>query len=416
MKISLCIICKNEEEKIARCIQSVKECVNEIVVVDTGSKDKTIEIAKSLGAKVYEIPWENDFSQARNYAINKAKGNWIVFLDADEYLVETCKNQVRKCILDAINIKKDYIMCKMINLRQENEMMDSFSTIRIFKKAPEIKYKGKIHEILYKEQGELYGYDCSENIVFLHDGYIDKVVQEKNKVERNLEALLEEYKKDPSNSNTCFYLMQIYKSKKDTKSIWQYGCKMLECGNSDLLGAEALTYTMLLEVCGIEKKDKKIVEELYQRAIQCDDIYPDIDYRYGIYWWCINEYNKAAIYISKSIEKAEKYRGYVSSYILANGLNVLKVLASCYLKQNRNQDAIPVLIKILRVSPYEFAELLYLIQILSQEESAENIGTFLLKMYDPNKPMNQKVLLEITKKSNQEELYNYILNNVNKVI
>lgn len=84
--LSLCMIAKNEEEHIAKCLLSAKPVVDEMIVVDTGSSDRTKEIAKVLGAKVFDLPWSNDFSDARNFSISKASGDWILIMDADEIL------------------------------------------------------------------------------------------------------------------------------------------------------------------------------------------------------------------------------------------------------------------------------------------------------------------------------------------
>ncbi len=84
--ISLCMIVKNEEENLPQCLDSVRDVVDEIVIVDTGSTDRTIEIAESYGARVYNHPWEGSFSKARNYSLKYATCNWILILDADEEL------------------------------------------------------------------------------------------------------------------------------------------------------------------------------------------------------------------------------------------------------------------------------------------------------------------------------------------
>ncbi|MEL7656459.1 MAG: glycosyltransferase, partial [Bacillota bacterium] len=76
MKISGCIIARNEEANIANCINNMKNVTDEIIVVDTGSEDKTIQIAKELGAFVYEYQWENDFSKAKNSVLDYATGEW----------------------------------------------------------------------------------------------------------------------------------------------------------------------------------------------------------------------------------------------------------------------------------------------------------------------------------------------------
>lgn len=86
MKISTCLIVKNEADNIGRCLDSIKDISNEIIVVDTGSTDNTKEIALKIGAKIFDYQWDNNFSKAKNYALSKATGDWIVFPDADEYL------------------------------------------------------------------------------------------------------------------------------------------------------------------------------------------------------------------------------------------------------------------------------------------------------------------------------------------
>ena len=85
-RISLCMIVKDEENYLLKCLRSVKPVVDEMIVVDTGSMDRTKDIATALGAKVFEFPWENDFSAARNFSISQAKGDWILALDADEVI------------------------------------------------------------------------------------------------------------------------------------------------------------------------------------------------------------------------------------------------------------------------------------------------------------------------------------------
>ncbi len=85
IRLSQAMIVKNEEKNIERALSWGKGIVSEQIVVDTGSEDRTVEIAEAMGAKVYHFDWIDDFSAAKNYAIEKCTGNWIAFLDADEY-------------------------------------------------------------------------------------------------------------------------------------------------------------------------------------------------------------------------------------------------------------------------------------------------------------------------------------------
>ena len=88
MEISLCMIVKDEEDVIERCLNSVSNVIDEVIIVDTGSSDTTIEKVKSLGAKVYNFKWINDFSKARNFSFSKATKDYILWIDADDILTE----------------------------------------------------------------------------------------------------------------------------------------------------------------------------------------------------------------------------------------------------------------------------------------------------------------------------------------
>ena len=94
-RISLCMIVKDEEEMLPRCLESVRGAVDEIIVVDTGSSDRSVDIAREYGASVVEFAWCEDFAAARNAGLERASGDWILFLDADEALEATARKQIR---------------------------------------------------------------------------------------------------------------------------------------------------------------------------------------------------------------------------------------------------------------------------------------------------------------------------------
>jgi glycosyltransferase involved in cell wall biosynthesis len=83
-RLSLCMIVKDEEERIGNCLDSIKGIVDEMIIVDTGSSDETVTICKSFGAQVFHFPWNGSFADARNYGLDRATGDWILWLDADE--------------------------------------------------------------------------------------------------------------------------------------------------------------------------------------------------------------------------------------------------------------------------------------------------------------------------------------------
>src|SRR3989338_181326 len=96
--ISLCMITKNEEQFIEQCLNSAKELVDEIIIIDTGSDDKTKEIAKRFTDKIYDFKWENDFSKARNFSLQKAAKEWVIILDADETISQTDHEKIRELV------------------------------------------------------------------------------------------------------------------------------------------------------------------------------------------------------------------------------------------------------------------------------------------------------------------------------
>jgi tetratricopeptide (TPR) repeat protein len=99
--VSLCIIAKNEKEHLARCLNSAKPIVDEIIVVDTGSTDETKDIATAFGAMVFDFEWADDFSKARNFALSKASGDWILVLDADEVISVTDHGAFRQILAES---------------------------------------------------------------------------------------------------------------------------------------------------------------------------------------------------------------------------------------------------------------------------------------------------------------------------
>ena len=109
--ISLCMIVKNEEMNLAHCLDSVADLVEEIIIVDTGSKDRTVEIASHYTTKVYSHPWKDDFSDARNYSFSKAAMDYCMWMDADDILEEREKDKFLK-LKQSLTPDIDMVMMK----------------------------------------------------------------------------------------------------------------------------------------------------------------------------------------------------------------------------------------------------------------------------------------------------------------
>ncbi|GFI24928.1 SPBc2 prophage-derived glycosyltransferase SunS [Lachnospiraceae bacterium] len=146
--ISLCMIVKNEELHLARCLDSVAELVDEIIVVDTGSTDRTIEIASEYTSKVYSYPWKDDFSDARNYSFSKASMDYCMWMDADDVLKDTEKEKFLN-LKQMLQPDTDIVMMKY-NTAFDEAGKPSFSYFRErwIRNCSKYRWVGAVHEVI----------------------------------------------------------------------------------------------------------------------------------------------------------------------------------------------------------------------------------------------------------------------------
>ncbi|MDW8108269.1 MAG: glycosyltransferase [Candidatus Kryptonium sp.] len=212
-KISLCMIVKNEEKFLPECLESVKNIVDEIIIVDTGSTDRTIDIARSYNAKVFSFKWENDFASARNESIKHATGDWILVLDADERLNQGQEKKIKKYI----NLNFDGLYVRVINLDKEGKPSVINEYPRLFRRKDEFKFEGKIHEQISPSILRSGGKLAKTDITITHLGYGQSDEIMNKKYERNLQILLDQFKQNPNNAYTCYHIgiTKILKGEKD---------------------------------------------------------------------------------------------------------------------------------------------------------------------------------------------------------
>ncbi|MEO9170405.1 MAG: glycosyltransferase [Candidatus Baltobacteraceae bacterium] len=195
--ISLCMIVKNEERFLAQCLRSVADVVDEIIVVDTGSTDGTIEIAKSFGATVIEREWRNDFSWSRNQSIALATKRWIMFIDADEDLMPESKPALMQ--LKNAPAYRDAVWVRCFNESDDYGGTGAMShaLIRIFPNDERIRFRGLIHEFPTVDNNNdgLKGRMAPISIV--HHGYLKDVVKTRNKGDRNYAIVKAATEQDP---------------------------------------------------------------------------------------------------------------------------------------------------------------------------------------------------------------------------
>ncbi|MCU7505226.1 MAG: glycosyltransferase family 2 protein [Ignavibacteria bacterium] len=236
-ELTLSMIVKNEEKYLQGCLESVKGIADEIVVVDTGSTDATVEIAKSYGAKVLHFNWINDFAAARNFALKNSSGRWILYLDADERLSEKSIPLLRKVIKQ--NSKTGY-NCIVNSPDPITGKPNYMRYQRLFLNNPRIEFRGTIHEQIVKSLIEEKYKIANSDIEILHLGYNISKDALKVKAQRNLEYLLKEIQSNSTAYNN-FQLAQTYAVLDDKESAVEYFRRTLACSDA--------TYFMKSHAC-----------------------------------------------------------------------------------------------------------------------------------------------------------------------
>ena len=193
IRISACYIVRDDAVHLKKSIESLRDAVDELIVVDTGSHDDTVATAKACGATVYEFPWVDDFAAARNAALSHATGDWIVFIDADEYFSDGTKGNLRTAITAADAEGTEVLLIPWHNIDEGTGelLLDSYAP-RIFRRRAGRCYVGRIHEELRDPDGTVPKVNAVAPalLTLVHTGYSAVLTREKG--ERNLRILLSE--------------------------------------------------------------------------------------------------------------------------------------------------------------------------------------------------------------------------------
>ncbi len=265
-KLSLCMIVKNEEAYLAKCLNSAKDVVDEIVIVDTGSSDRTVEIAQEFGAKIATHQWQEDFALARNEALKLVTGDWVLVLDADEELNPKALTELKAAI------EQENVL--VVNLiRQEIGASQSpFSSVsRLFRNHPAIQFSRPYHETIDDSVLALIKQEPQWQIAELpvvsivHYGYTPDALQKKDKANRAQSLLEKALAQAPNDPYVCNKLGALYLRIGKEKE----GLKLLKQG----LKANTASASILFELhyhlgnAYLSQKKWELASKHYQKAI-----------------------------------------------------------------------------------------------------------------------------------------------------
>lgn len=200
--ISLCLIARDEERWLPGCLASALPWVDEVVLVDTGSSDRTVAMAQARGARVFHHPWAQDFALHRNQALDQARGDWVLWLDADEELEPASAPLIRE-VVSQPGIDSVYV--EIIHLDPQGRHAMQVGQ-KLFRRASGLRFVGRIHERLVHPQGPRPGLRAPIRI--LHHGFAQGAQALEVKERRNLELLKAWIAQEPQRLDPRIYLAQ----------------------------------------------------------------------------------------------------------------------------------------------------------------------------------------------------------------
>lgn len=363
--ISLCMIVKNEERNLARCLKSARDCVDEIIIVDTGSEDQTVAIAEQFGAKIYHYQWQEDFAAARNCSLDHASGDWILYLDADEELEPNCAQRLRS--LTANSDAEAYIF-QIINLTDSNDPLKHVN-VRMFRNKPNYRFDGKLHEqiitaISPRTSGSSVIYS---GINILHYGYLAEQFIAKNKAQRNHRINMKLVEQEPNNPFYLYSLGGSCVNLNDLSGAVSHYRKALENVNLRAMYAPSIFISLISCLLKMGHLD----EAVYYLE-QCKQYYPDyVDVYFidGELFSQLGHTKRAIQSFEKCLELGEQKSGRYTSRTGVGSFLAHFKLAEIYLALGDHKKALAQHIKGLKLKNTDMRQYVTLAKILKAQLS-----------------------------------------------
>lgn len=343
--LTLTMIVKNEEVFLAQCLESVKNVVDDMIIVDTGSSDRTVAIAREYGATVIEIAWPNDFAKARNVGLEQVKTPWVLVMDADEVLVEDDIAQLTSELHDP---KADAYNLRIVSLTNKADQISESYVTRLFRSHPKVRFSGAIHEQIIPSLQPLKFRVGPLNVRLIHYGYMDGVSQERDKGTRNRLLLEDAVKKEPDSYYLHWQLCQTYLGLGMGPEAIREGKKTLA-----LLSVTEplwpLAQISLAKAYLITKQPKKALRIL-QETFLAHPRYTDARYMEGLIYRSLNDFVQAKKAFEDCLSLGEP-EGFLFTETGVGGFKSLFQLAQVLINLNEPKQAAATILMAIKIQP-----------------------------------------------------------------
>jgi glycosyltransferase involved in cell wall biosynthesis len=333
-RLTLSMIVKNEEKYLRECLESVRGVIDEIVLVDTGSTDLTIEIAEEFNANIFHFDWIDDFSAARNFALSKSTGDWILYLDADERLDKNSLDELKRKTSDT---RKAGFYCTVKSTDSNDSHDNSIRYIRLFANRPEISFTGKVHEQIEESLNSNGYYITNSGIAIHHVGYNVSKEEKQQKAKRNLNLLLSEYEsiKTPY---CAFQLAQTYNVLDDKENARKYFQIAADSPKLERL-YKALCYSALAYIAHTMNKVND-AEKLVIQSLKLNDCQPYAHFLASKIYLRIGNAQKAEVHCKKAYDLNQKMKNSIEGARINILLNDEEVLYFGLLISNYDRNSV----------------------------------------------------------------------------
>ena len=290
-RLSVCIIARNEEQVLERCLKSVASVADEIIVVDTGSTDGTLGIAARYGATIDQMPWRDDFAAARNRSLEMASCEWILWLDADDYLLPEDRNRVRQ----ATSLSLDQAF--YFTLVNEGHDSSSFRQVKMFPNHPEVRFERSVHESVVPALERLGIPIRVTDAQVRHTGYAEPEVTQR-KQRYYLELMQAWMRTHPEDQYIRFRVGHTYYSQGDRGVAKEHFLEILNAGCDQTDSLSTFRSALVFQGrCLLEDGGPRAAIPHFEQAFSFDANDALINMSLGDVFTKLGEYEKAIVYL-----------------------------------------------------------------------------------------------------------------------
>ncbi|MGN4611055.1 MULTISPECIES: tetratricopeptide repeat-containing glycosyltransferase family 2 protein [Bacillus] len=371
--ISACLIVKNEEDMLRKCLESLQPVVDEIIIVDTGSTDSTKQISKEFTEKVFDYKWTNDFAEARNFAATKAESEWIIAIDADECVdpdnfreaLQIIKNQMGKYDMYAVEI------LSFLGSMAENITTNKMG--RVYKNDGTVYFEGAIHEQLVtkdKEQQLILS-----PIILYHYGYLKHVVEKQDKKNRNLNIIKKKLQKNENDGFLYFnYGQELRRLGKVNEALDNFIKAYKYKETAETSWSQTCLYFIVEILVGLKRYEEalniiKDAESIWPAA-------PDFVFWKGDIYFLQGQYDDAKEIYKSIISNQTTYSEIIHHFDRKSFLPKERLGLIFELEKN-DEQALKYYIEALNENGYSIKAILSVVRILSKHHTAEEIYEFI---------------------------------------